>query len=492
MSFKSWFLDRLQIVGGAVTRADLGDAPARGEPALVASERISDGYVARPEPSLDEVVHLGAYGPLVAAIRDELEHFVASHVRLHLAIADRDRFLLTAIAVSAAGDEERRRQLERFMREFKPEQLKRYVARELIAGLPNASAIDLSQFAGLVDAEALERPAPAGDYRELIAALTAAPSGAAARPYRVELVGRWTELDAPRASTPARAREATPPTPLAGPRCEFDLEDADGRRRVVLPSVLAARRYVVGKGEGCDIRVNGVYASRRHAELWLEGGAWWAADAGSTNGIRVEDAKGVAREGDADGTKPLALGPGDRLVLSARAEGQASDYPWIAPRAGGVAASRPTPIASAASPAARDEASNPGEGAVPKTPLTAVLGETAVATWTLTLVQSSGTRTLEMSEASLPLGVGRSRSQALIVDRAHDGVSGRHLEVVGLEDDGVRLVVHGDNGILVDGVAHGCGGRLTWRAGELLVLGAAAADARACTLSLARRAAGDA
>lgn len=100
MSFKSWILDRLQIVGGAVTRADLGDPPARGEPALVASERISNGYVARPEPSLDEVLHLGTYGPLVIAIREELEHFVASHVRLHLAIADRDRFLLTAIAVS--------------------------------------------------------------------------------------------------------------------------------------------------------------------------------------------------------------------------------------------------------------------------------------------------------------------------------------------------------------------------------------------------------
>ena len=87
---------------------------------------------------------------------------------------------------------------------------------------------------------------------------------------------------------------------------------------------------------------------------------------------------------------------------------------------------------------------------------------------------------------SLPVGVGRSRSQALVVDRAHDGVSGRHLEIVALGDDGAQLVVHGDNGILVDGVPHPCGSRLAWKPGETLVLGASAREA--CTLALARRA----
>src|SRR5207245_71976 len=112
------------------------------DPALMAS---------RPEPSLADVGHLGAYAPLIAAIRDELEHFVASQVRLHLAIADRDRFRLTAIAVGCAEAPEPRRLLLQFMREFKPEQVKRYLAREVIGGLPNAAAIDLTQFAGLVD-----------------------------------------------------------------------------------------------------------------------------------------------------------------------------------------------------------------------------------------------------------------------------------------------------------------------------------------------------
>jgi len=476
MSFKSWFLDRLQTVGGAVTRADLGDAAAPhargGEPALAAFE----GRDARPEPALDEVLHLGAYGPLIAAIRDELEHFVASHVRLHLAIADRDRFLLTSIAVRAPADEERRRQLERFMREFKPEQLKRYLVRELIAGLPNASALDLSQFAGLVDADAAERAPADGDYRELIAALTVAPASSAPRPYRVELVGRWTELEAPVVPTPAKAgaRQPTPATPLAtGARCEFDVEDADGRRRVVLPSVVPERRYVVGKGEGCDIRVNGAYASRRHAEVWMEGGAWWAADADSTNGIRIEGAHAsAAATTNALNAQPVRLAPGDRLVLSARAEGPAADYPSMALRTAPSAAAgaRVTPIASAA---------------VPKTPLTAVMvpAETR-AVWKLTLVQAQGVRTLEVDASALPVRVGRSRSQTLMVDRAHDGVSGHHLEIAALDDDGAQVVVHGDNGIVVDGVPHACGSRLTWKPGETLVLGASMRDG--CTLTLAR------
>src|SRR5512144_1591251 len=45
------------------------------------------------------IAHLGPYAPLITAIREELEHFVESHVRLHLAIAERDRYVLTSIDV---------------------------------------------------------------------------------------------------------------------------------------------------------------------------------------------------------------------------------------------------------------------------------------------------------------------------------------------------------------------------------------------------------
>ena len=65
-----------------------------------------------------------------------------------------DRYLLTSIGVRCHDAPGAGAQLEKFMREFRPEQIKRYLAREVIAALPNAAAIDLSQFAGLYDADA--------------------------------------------------------------------------------------------------------------------------------------------------------------------------------------------------------------------------------------------------------------------------------------------------------------------------------------------------
>ena len=141
------------------------------------------------EPTLAGAEHLGAYAPLIGAIRDELEHFVASHVRLHL--GDRRARPLPAHLDRRRLPRRRARRaslLQQFMREFKPEQVKRYLAREVIGGLPNAAAIDLSQFAGLVDAEPPRDAAEAddGEYRELLAALRTTPGRAGAAPVRGE------------------------------------------------------------------------------------------------------------------------------------------------------------------------------------------------------------------------------------------------------------------------------------------------------------------
>ena len=103
----------------------------------------------------------------------------------------------------------------------------------------------------------------------------------------------------------------------------------------MLHGVVPGRRYVVGNGEGSDIRVDGTFASRRHAEVWLENGGWWVADAGSTNGVRVEPAGPLQRGAAAPATvgeTPVRLQNGLRIVLSARAEGPASEYPWLALR----------------------------------------------------------------------------------------------------------------------------------------------------------------
>ncbi len=523
MSVKSWVHGGVQRINGLVSRSDL---PPR-EPAFDAPvPRLGPGAEgvaprsASSEAVLAPSMPLGAYAGLVAALRDELEHFVASHVRLHLAIADRDRFLLGALSVRCPEGGVAHQRLAEFMREFKPEQIKRYLARDVIGALPNAAAIDLSHFAGLVDADATpEVPdeAAGGEYRELLEALRGPQAAVAARPYEVAIVGRWVESEpasamtgAPLAATASssRVQPPAPTTPLAGQRCFFELEDADGRRRVALQAV-PGRRYIVGKGEACDIRVNGTYASRRHAELWLQDGRWWAADAGSTNGLRVETADGQAAsalkgEGGPDGDvqgdaeAPLALREGGRLVLSARTDGPAHAYPWIA-LAGATAArgARITPIAQAASAAApqamapaaapdrvRDAA--PRVAATPSTPLTAIMVARPSVVFNLTATLASGERRLGLHAGLLPASIGRSRNQSLVIDREHQGVSGHHLDVVEIDEDGATLVVHGDNGVLVEGVRHPAGSRLRWRAGESLVLGPSLRDAPSCSLELER------
>jgi hypothetical protein len=544
MSLKSWVIKRIRREPGSrslLSRVDLPPRDAGSEPSLSAGavsgwSAATSGWDSRlpastrgTEPGFGQGSaalggslggHLGDYAPLIDAVRQELEHFIVSQLRLHLAIADRDRYVLTSIAVHCQGDDHARDRLLRFMREFKPEQVKRYLVREVIAGLPNAAAIDLSQFGGLVDGEAL--PADGADaiddYRDLLAELQG-PAADGGPAYEVTLLGRWSEIDAAPAASSARAQTPSPApgalvTPLAGPRCEFEVEDADGRRRVVLPAVVAGRRYVVGKGEGCDIVVRGTYTSRRHAELWLDQGSWWCADLGSTNGIRIESPGAAPQEGSpssadeagmprhpaegglrhpAEGglRHPAEVGPGHpalgarrhpdeggrlrladgaRLLLSARSDGPPADHPWLALRSAlpSAVAARVTPIAAA-----------------PRTPLTAIMsGHAAVA---FSIVDAAGgPARLALRTGALPLSIGRSRQSALVIDRRHDGVSGHHMDVVALDAAGADIVVVGDNGVLIGGTHHRPGARVRWPEGQPLVLGAVAADAHACTLLLRR------
>ena len=99
---------------------------------------------------------------------------------------------------------------------------------------------------------------------------------------------------------------------------------------------------------------------------------------------------------------------------------------------------------------------------------------------------ASGDRTVEIP-AELPFRIGRSRAQSLVVDWAHESVSGHHAEVTAVEEAGVRVRVHGDNGVRVQGGArHAPGSEFAWLDGETLVLGGGEDGGPACTLTLAR------
>lgn len=526
MTVKSWVLQRVQGLGAATGRPDLpsrdtasGRDPGLDSPAGEARARA--GLFAEPPP-LASADALGAYAPLIGAIREELERFVASHVRLHVVIADRDRFVLTAIGVRSPAGASARERLQQFMREFRPEQVKRYFAREVIGRLPNAAVIDLSQFAGLSDLEAHGGDAQ-DDYAELLAALRV-DSPTAVAPYEISILGRWIEGDGRSVegdmngdgNGTARGRDrgrATPATPLAGRRAEFDLDDGSGLRQAVLAAVVPGRRYIIGKGLDCDIRISGTYTSRRHAELWFERGQWFAGDAGSTNGIRVEPAAGSGARIDVAGgsgsragePRALPLAAGSRLVFSARAEGPPGDYPWLALHEAGAAVALPStlpgtaiqaPLAapvteaeirvSAALPVASAEPA--AQRSAPSTPRTAVLtSRAAEPVFVIGEVGVEGAREHLLRASELPISVGRSRAQTLVIDWRHAGVSGHHLDIDRIDGFAAHGVVHGDNGVELGGVHLGPGSRFRWPLGERIVLGGALPGEPACSLTFSRR-----
>ena len=426
----------------------------------------------------EERVHLGPYRPLITAIREELEQFVTNQLRLHLAIAERDRYILASIEIECEGNEEDHELLRRFVHEFRPEQIKHYLAKEVIAGLRNASAIDLTQFAGL-NAEHEDGAAEKDEerYGDLIAELSSGASRGESLPYRVTIVGRWSELEAPVASTSAEPRSASHEggrTPLASRAVRFHIEDGAGARHAEL-SMRPGHRYSIGKGETCDIVVDGVYASRRHCEIWFEKGAWWVADSGSTNGIRVESARGVLGRDESDTQagarqRPLELPADGWLVLAAHMQGDARQYPRLSMSpVETAAAAKPQPVAKSAT-------------ATPVTPIApARRRENA---WSITAKMASGVRTVDVDASALPYRVGRSRKQALVIDWAHAEVSGHHFEIVGIDGAGAKVVVHGDNGVLVNGTSYGPGTEFRWKAGESIELSPDVGQAGACVLTL--------
>lgn len=468
MSLKNWMLGRMNRV---LTRPDL-------EPRHVGTHTVGDVLNGVPEPMAGRsracgtagLEHLGAYRPLIAAIREELERFVATDLRLHLAIAEHDRYVLTAIAIESVGPDDAGELLRRFRREFAPEQVKHFLAKEIIARLPNASAIDLTQFAGL---DAAPEPAPAAGqdaaYADLLAELRS-DEPEVERPFEVRLLGRWSDMDkAPAPARAAKAPAASPVTPLAGREVEVQVEDAGGARRVTLSGVIPGRRYVVGKDADCSVVVAGLYASRRHCELWFDQDTWWVTDCGSTNGIRVEPATaGAPPARSAPSTsvrgdgKALAVAPGACIVLSASAQGGPGHYPRLVLRA-------PEPSAVRA----------------PATPITPIVAAAPAEGLALTVRMASGERTVTVARDA-PFSIGRSRTQALVIDWTHEGVSGHHVDLVEPDAAGVRVVVHGDNGVTVDGAQHAAGSDFRWRVGQTMRLGRAVHDEPECALTLSR------
>ena len=69
---------------------------------------------------------------------------------------------------------------------------------------------------------------------------------------------------------------------------------------------LTRNRCVVGRGTGADTVIPSDIISRRHAMIWMEGGATWVADLRSANGTFVDGIPAAA---------PMTITDHQRLVL---------------------------------------------------------------------------------------------------------------------------------------------------------------------------------
>jgi hypothetical protein len=96
-------------------------------------------------------------------------------------------------------------------------------------------------------------------------------------------------------------------------------------------------------------------------------------------------------------------------------------------------------------------------------------------------------RTVELDAHELPFSIGRSRDQALAIDWAHEGVSGHHVDITAIDESGVTVVVHGDNGIRLAGTSYPPGSRMQWKSGESIALGRVIGREPECELTLSHR-----
>ena len=74
-----------------------------------------------------------------------------------------------------------------------------------------------------------------------------------------------------------------------------------------------------------------------------------------------------------------------------------------------------------------------------------------------------------------------------MIDWTHADVSGHHVEIVAIDPTGASVVVHGENGVTVDGTTYEPGARFHWKPGEQMLLGRRAdGPAPLCALTLSR------
>lgn len=121
------------------------------------------------------------------------------------------------------------------------------------------------------------------------------------RSMRWVLRGLAVETPATTAST--RGKKA-PTDPSLPPPSTLLLSTTDGGGRAKAIPLDAST--TIGRGAGCELRIDDQYASSEHARIFGRNGSWYVEDLGSTNGTYVNEQRLAA---------PAMLASGDKIRI---------------------------------------------------------------------------------------------------------------------------------------------------------------------------------
>jgi pSer/pThr/pTyr-binding forkhead associated (FHA) protein len=112
---------------------------------------------------------------------------------------------------------------------------------------------------------------------------------------------RGLAVESPAGAGPTRGRRAAAADASAPPPSTLLLHPPDGGRPKAIPLDTST---TIGRGAGCELRIDDTYASSEHARIFGRGDAWYVEDLGSTNGTFVNEQRLAA---------PAMLAPGDKI-----------------------------------------------------------------------------------------------------------------------------------------------------------------------------------
>jgi pSer/pThr/pTyr-binding forkhead associated (FHA) protein len=113
---------------------------------------------------------------------------------------------------------------------------------------------------------------------------------------------RGLAIEAPAGATSTRGKKADADPSVPPPSTLLVSSPESGRPKAIPLDTSTT----IGRGAGCELRIDDQYASAEHARLFGRNGSWYVEDLGSTNGTYVNEQRLAS---------PAMLAPGDKIRI---------------------------------------------------------------------------------------------------------------------------------------------------------------------------------